>query len=266
MELTLNGKNAIVTGGGSNIGRSIALTLAEEGANIAIFDLDETAALGVFQEAKEAGATGEMAAYATDLTDRLQVEASVGRVAEKFEQIDILINCVGGDEAGPFLGQSPELHEKLVDLNYMSVVYCMRTILPHMVERGYGRVVSLASDAGRMGEFHEAVYSGAKAGVIALTKSLAREVGRHNVTLNVICPGLTIPEDPEAVPETSMLWAGDAFDFWTPERRASAARRYALRRLGNAQDVANVAVFLASDRCNFVTGQTWSVSGGYTMM
>ncbi len=266
MELTLNGKNAIVTGGGSNIGRRIALTLAEEGANIALFDIDETAALGVIQDAKEAGASGTLAAYSTDVTDRQQVEASVQRVVEEFGRVDILINGAGGDQQGAFLEQPPELHEKLVDLNYMGTVHCMRTVLPYMIERSYGRIVSVGSDAGRMGEYHEAVYSGAKAAVIALSKSLAREVGRHNVTLNVVCPGLTIPEDPEAVAATSMLWAGEAIDFWTPERRASASRRYALRRLGTAQDVANVVVFLASDRCNFVTGQTWSVSGGYTMM
>jgi 2-hydroxycyclohexanecarboxyl-CoA dehydrogenase len=265
MDLTLNGRNAIVTGAGSNIGRSIALTLAEEGVNLALFDIDEEAALGVVQDAKNAGASGALTVHHTDVTDREQVEASVRRVIDEFEQVHILVNGAGGDQQGPFIGQSPELQEKLVNLNYMGAVHCMRTVLPHMIEHGYGRIVSLGSDAGRMGEFHEAVYSGAKAAVIALSKSLAREAGRHNVTFNVVCPGLTIPDDPEAVASTSM-WAGGAIDFWTPERRESASRRYALRRLGTPQDVANVVVFLASDRCNFVTGQTWSVSGGYTMM
>ncbi len=265
MELTLNGKNAIVTGGGSNIGRRIALTLAEEGANIALFDIDETAALGVIQDAKEAGASGMLAVYSTDVTDRQQVEDSIRRVVEEYGQVHILVNGVGWDQMGAFLDQTPEFHDKIVDLNYMGSLRCMRAVLPHMVEHGYGRIVSLGSDAGRMGEFHEAVYSGAKAAVMALTKSLAREVGRHGVTLNVVCPGLTVPEGPEAV-GTASMWAGGMVDFWTPERRDSASRRYPLRRLGTAQDVANVVVFLASDRCNYVTGQTWSVSGGYTMM
>ncbi len=265
MDLTLEGKTAIITGGGSNIGRSIVLTMAEEGANVVVFDIDEAAAQAVVRQAKEGGASGRLEVYSTDVTDRQQVEQSVRRAVEEFGQVQILVNGVGWDQMGAFLEQTPEFHDKIVDLNYMGSLRCMRAVLPHMVERGYGRIVSLGSDAGRMGEYHEAVYSGSKAAVMALTKSLAREVGRHGVTLNVVCPGLTVPEGPEAVGASSM-WAGGMVDFWTPERRDSASRRYPLRRLGTAQDVANVVVFLASDRCNFVTGQTWSVSGGYTMM
>jgi NAD(P)-dependent dehydrogenase (short-subunit alcohol dehydrogenase family) len=265
MDLKLAGKTAIVTGGGSNIARSIVLTMAEEGANVALFDIDEAAAQAVVTQAKEEGASGRLEVFPTDVTDRQQVEDSIGRVVKEFGQVHILVNGVGWDQMGAFLDQTPEFHDKIVDLNYMGSLRCMRAVLPHMVERGYGRIVSLGSDAGRMGEFHEAVYSGAKAAVMALTKSLAREVGKFGVTLNVVCPGLTLPEGPEAVGSTSM-WAGGMVDFWTTERRDSASRRYPLRRLGNAQDIANVVVFLASDRCNFVTGQTWSVSGGYTMM
>ena len=265
MDLTLQGKNAIVTGGGSNIGRRIVMTLADEGANVAVFDIDEATASGVTKEAKEAGASGVLTVHPTDVTDSQQVEASVQRVVEKFEQVHILINCVGWDEIGLFVEQPLELHERIVNLNYMGTIHCMRAVLPHMVEQGYGRIVSMGSDAGRAGEFREAVYSGTKAAIIALSKSLAREVGKYNITLNVVCPGLTIPDDPEAV-GTSSGWSGGLIDYWTPERRESAARRYALRRLGKAQDIANAVVFLASDRCNFVTGQTLSVSGGYTMM
>ncbi len=265
MDLTLKGKSAIVTGGASNIGRSIVLTMAEEGADVMLFDIDEAGANAVVREAQEAGATGRLAVYSTDVTDRQQVEDSVRRAAEDLGQIHILVNGVGFDRPSYFVDQTPEFHEKIMDLNFMGVVRCVGAVLPHMIENGYGRIVSLGSDAGRMGEFHEAVYSGAKAGVMALTKSLAREVGRNNITLNVVCPGLTVPDSPEAVGESSM-WAGDMVDYWTPERRDSASRRYPLRRLGTAQDIANVVVFLSSDRCNFVTGQTWSVSGGYTMM
>lgn len=265
MDLTLKGKNAVVTGGGSNIGRRIVLTLAEEGANVTVFDIDEESAERAVRDAKEAGAQGRMAVYHTDVTDREQVEASARLAVEEFEQVHILVNSVGWDRVGPFVEQPPELHERLVDLNYMGTVHCVRALLPHMIEHRYGRIVSMGSDAGRMGEFHEAVYSGAKAAVIALSKSLAREAGKYNVTLNVVCPGLTVPDGPEAVGAASM-WAGGMTDFWTPERRESASRRYALRRLGTAQDIANVVVFLASERCNFVTGQAWSVSGGYTMM
>jgi NAD(P)-dependent dehydrogenase (short-subunit alcohol dehydrogenase family) len=264
MDLELRGKNAIVTGGGSNIGRSIVLTLAQEGANIAVFDVDEDTAGRVVQEARDTGAAGELSVHRTDITDQGQVEASVGAVIEKLGQVHVLVNGVGWDETSPFVGQQAEFHEKVVRINYMGPVNLMRSTVPHMVENGYGRVVSLGSDAGRAGEYHEAVYAGAKAGVIGLSKSLAKEVGRQNVTFNVVCPGLTIAE-PGSAGRISM-WSQEALDYWTPERRHSAARRYALKRLGTPQDVANVVVFLASDRCNFVTGQVWSVSGGYTMM
>ncbi len=264
MDLTLRGKNAVVTGGGSNIGRSIVLTLAEEGANVAVFDVDEETANNVIREAREAGSTGELSVQRTDVTDADQVGHSVRRVIEELGQIHVLINGVGWDQTSPFIGQPAEFHERVVSINYMGPVNLMRAVVPHMVENGYGRVVSLGSDAGRAGEYHEAVYAGAKAGVIALSKSLAKEVGRQNVTFNVVCPGLTIAE-PESAGRISM-WSQEALEYWTPERRHSAARRYALKRLGTPQDVANVVVFLASDRCNFVTGQVWSVSGGYTMM
>ena len=264
MDLTLEGKNAIVTGGGSNIGRSIVLTLAGEGANVAVFDVDEETAGSVIQEAKDAGATGDLSVRRTDVTDAAQVEASVDTAIGKFGQVHVLINGVGWDETSPFITQKADFHEKIVRINYMGPVNLMRAVVPHMVENGYGRVVSLGSDAGRAGEYHEAVYAGAKAGVIGMSKSLAKEVGRQNVTFNVVCPGLTIPE-PEATGKVSM-WSKEALEYWTPEVRKSAARRYALKRLGTPQDVANVVVFLASDRCNFVTGQVWSVSGGYTMM
>jgi 2-hydroxycyclohexanecarboxyl-CoA dehydrogenase len=264
MDLTLKGKNAIVTGGSSNIGRSIVQTLADEGVNVAVFDIDEATAGDVIKEAKAAGATGELSVHRTDVTDTTQVEASVQAAIERLGQVHILINGVGWDETSPFVGQQADFHEKIVNINYMGPVNMMRALVPHLVENEYGRVVSLGSDAGRAGEYHEAVYAGAKAGVIGLSKSLAKEVGRQNVTFNVVCPGLTIPE-PDTAGKISM-WSKEALEYWTPEVRKSAARRYALKRLGTPQDVANVVIFLASDRCNFVTGQVWSVSGGYTMM
>jgi NAD(P)-dependent dehydrogenase (short-subunit alcohol dehydrogenase family) len=265
MDLMLRGKTAIVTGGGSNIGRAIVLTLAQEGANVGIFDIDEEAAQKVARQIKEEAPAIRCEIYRTDVTDWTQVEASVRKAIDDFGQIHILINSVGWDQIGLFLEQSPELHTKIIRINYEGIINCFRALLPHMVERRYGRIISLSSDAGRIGEYREAVYSGAKAAVIGFSKAIAREVGRYNITVNVVCPGLTIPEGPEAI-GTSSMWAGPLADFWTPERREKAARSYPLQRLGTAQDVANVVVFLASDRCAFVTGQTWSVSGGYTMI
>ena len=263
MDLTLKGKNAIVTGGSSNIGRSIVSTLAQEGANIVVFDIDVSSATKVIELVKSEGAIGDLSVKETDITNAANVTSSVQEVIEKFRQVHILVNGVGWDETSPFIGQQAEFHEKVVDINYLGPLNCLRALVPHMAENEYGRVVSLGSDAGRTGEYQEAVYAGAKAGVIALSKSLAKEVGRQNVTFNVVCPGLTIAE-PDSAGQISM-WSEEAIKYWTPERRHSAARRYALKRLGTPQDVANVVVFLASDRCNFVTGQVWSVSGGYTM-
>jgi 2-hydroxycyclohexanecarboxyl-CoA dehydrogenase len=133
-----------------------------------------------------------------------------------------------------------------------------------MIERGYGRVVSIGSDAGRIGEWREAVYSGTKAGVIAMSKAIAREVGKHGITLNVVCPGL-VPGTPETSGRESM-WASDQGKLFSPEVLAKAARAYPLRRLGTAEDVVPAVLLLASDRASYITGQTLSVSGGYTMI
>lgn len=263
MELGLAGKTVIVTGGASNIGRAIVLGFAREGANVVIADIDEQQAQKVAAEAGAAGG-GRTLAARTDVSDPQAVEAMVGRAVEEFGRVHVLVNNVGWVLDRLFLEQPREEWERLLNINLWSVINCLRAVLPGMVEAGHGRIVSVGSEAGRMGEFREAVYSACKGGVIALSKALAREVGRYGITLNVICPALTVPESEEEIGEHSMWRLG--MKVFNEEAKEKAKSRYALRRLGTAEEVANAVVFLASDAASFITGQTLSVSGGYTMM
>lgn len=264
MDLGLKGKTAIVTGGGSNIGRAIALTMAGEGANVVIAELDEVQGNKVATEAKALKAGGEAVVIKTDVTDLASVEELVKKTLEKFGKIDILINNVGWDNLMFFVETTPEFWDKVITLNYKSVLNCIKTVLPHMIDQKGGSIVSMGSDAGRMGDPREAVYGGTKGAIISFTKAVARENGRFGVRLNVVCPGATIPEKAEDIGEQSMWKLG--FEFFTPEFKEKWSKSYALRRLGTPQEVANAVVFLASDRASFITGQTLSASGGYSMM
>jgi Dehydrogenases with different specificities (related to short-chain alcohol dehydrogenases) len=262
--LGLEGKTAIVTGGGSNIGRGIVLGFAEQGANVAIAELDETQGGKVAKEANALG-KGKIEYIKTDVTDWDSVQAMVKQTLAKLGQIDILVNVVGWVMDRLFIEKPRDEWEKEVQRNFWSDINCIRAVVDHMIERKYGKIVSIGSDAGRMGEFREAVYAGCKGGVIAMSKSLARELGRYGININVICPGLTVPENMDAVSKES-LWTKESLDIFTPEAQERAAKAYPLRRLGKPSDVANAVLFLASDRAGYITGQTLSVSGGYTMM
>jgi 2-hydroxycyclohexanecarboxyl-CoA dehydrogenase len=264
MDLELAGKTVIVTGGGSNIGRAIALTFAREGANVVIADIDEGQANKVASEANTLGGGGKTIVVRTDVTDYQEVEAMVGRASDEFGRIHVLVNNVGWVLDRLFLEQPHEDWEKTVNINLWSVIYCMRAVLPQMVENGYGRIVSISSEAGRVGEYREAVYGACKAGVIGLTKSLAREVGRYGITLNAVCPAVTVPRAEDEIGEHSLWKVG--LQLFTPEVQEKAKRLYPLRRLGEAEDTANAVVFLASDAASFITGQSLSVSGGFTMI
>lgn len=264
MELGLTGKAALVTGGASNIGRAIVLSLAAEGAHVVIADIDEAQAERVSGVVSAGSWGGRVLVVPTDVTDPEQVEAVVGRTVEEFGQIDVLVNNVGWTFDRLFLDKPREELVREVDINLWGVIDGMRAALAHMVEQGSGRIVSVSSDAGRAGEYREAVYSACKAGVIGLTKSLAREVGRVGIAINCVCPGLTVPEDDREIGEASM-WH-ELKDVFTVQAMEKAKEGYPLRRLGRAQDTANAVVFLCSDAASFITGQTLSVSGGYTMV
>ena len=260
MDLGLEGKTVIITGGGSNIGRGITLAFAKEKTNITIADIDEPQAQKVANKAKELGSKAMV--VKTDVTDWNQVQAMVKKTLDEYGKIDILVNNVGGDVLKLFTEKTREEYDWIIKLNYWSPIKCIRAVLDHMIERRYGRIVSIGSDAGRMGEFREAIYGGCKAATISMSKTIAREVGRYGITVNVVCPGTTPPTDPDAIGEKS-LWKEAPF---TAEMLEKAAKGYPLRRLGTPQDVANAVVFIASDAAGYITGQTLSVSGGYTMI
>ena len=264
MELGLEGKTAIVTGGGANIGRGITFAFAKEGSNVVIADIDEEQGQKVVKEAEGLG--GKVIVIKTDVTDYDSVEAMVRKTLETFGKIDVLVNNAGFVSNKLFMKKPREEWEKEIKINYLGVVNCIRAVLDHMIERKAGRIVNIASDSGRMGEPREAVYSGTKGAVIAFSKAIAREMGRFSITVNSICPGATIPEKPGTAGRDSM-WAGDVtVDMIPPETKERIISQYPLQRMGKPEDVANAALFLASDVANFITGQTLSVSGGFSMM
>ena len=252
--MSQDGRSAIVTGGGRGIGRAIALALAGQGCNVAILDLIEENAQSV---KKEVEALGRRAlALRVDLTQQSQVEQAVAKVLAEFGQIDILVNNAGWDKLEPFLESQPETWEKIIAINLKSVLYTAKAILPHMVSRGSGKVVSIGSDAGRGGSTGEAVYAATKGAIIAFSKSLAREMARYKINVNVVCPGLTETPLLQEVRDTSEK-AHKIVDAIT--------RAIPLGRVGAPEDIANAVAFLASPAADYITGQTLSVSGGLTM-
>ena len=263
MELGLADKTVIITGGGSNIGRAIAHAFAGEGSNIVIAELDPAQGQRVADEIAALGACGRATIVATDVTHHESVNAMVERASAEFGGVDVLVNNAGWTIDRLFLEKPREEWEREVQVNLWGAINCIHAVLPGMVERQKGSIVCLSSDAGRMGEYREAVYSACKAGVIALSKSIARETGRYGLRLNCVCPGLVVPPDEETISETSM-WH-QMRNVFTPEARERAVRAYPLRRMAQAREIANAVVFLASDAAGFITGQTLSVSGGYTM-
>jgi 2-hydroxycyclohexanecarboxyl-CoA dehydrogenase len=262
MDLGYKGKSVIVTGGASNIGRGIVLAFAREGANITLADLDTAQADRVAEAARKLG--GEVQVVKTDVTDFAQVQAMVGKAQERFGGVQVLVNNVGWDQLMFFTQTTPEFWEKIVRVNYMSVLNCTRAVLDLMIKAQKGAIVSISSDASRQGEAREAVYGGIKAGINSFMKTIARENGRYGIRCNVVCPGVTVPEEDEEVGSNSMWATKDA--MFTADQFDKIAKALPLRKLGRPRDVANAVVFLASDAAGHVTGQVLSVSGGYSMI
>lgn len=259
MDLGLAERVVVVTGGASNIGRGIALAFAAEGAQVCIADRDVEQAERVSDEA------AAVTAIATDVTDQASAQAMVDAVLAAHGRIDVLVNCAGWVMDRLFLDKPREEWEREVDVTLWGFVNCTRAVLPSMIDNGGGSIVSIGSDAGRIGEYREAVYSGAKAAVIAMSKAIAREVGRHGIRLNVVCPGLVPPQ--LAATGAQSMWSGELADVLaSDDALAKAVRAYPLRRAGTPQDVADAVLFLASERASYITGQTLSVDGGYVMI
>jgi 3-oxoacyl-[acyl-carrier protein] reductase len=269
LEIDLTGRVALVTGGSRGLGRADALTLARAGADVAIADLlveselsEETDAYGplatvarqqglvhtesTVAEIRELGRRA--LAVRCDVTDRAQVDAAVGRVVAELGSADILVNNAGTlDHAAQFADQSPALWERDLRVNLTGAFNCAQAVWPHMRERGWGRIVNMASVAGTLGGFGQASYSTTKAGLLGLTRTLALEGGRHGITCNAIVPGIIGTE---------------AFHMANPATNERIAQRTVFRRPGEPQDVANAIAFLCSDLAAYVTGIELNVSGG----
>lgn len=251
--MKLKDRAAFVTGAASGIGRGIALALAREGARVTIADLNAAGARSVAAEIETAG--GVAFAQPLDITDVAAVDAAVDAAAARGGGLQILVNCAGWDKPMPFVDTTPEFWERILAINLKGPMACARAALRHMIKHQSGKIVSIASDAGRVGSSGEAVYSAAKGGVIALTKTIAREVARHRINVNCICPG----------PSDTPLFQQE-FVATSPKLAESLKRVIPWGRLGVPDDVAPAVVFLASDDAGFITGQTLSVSGGLTMI
>jgi 2-hydroxycyclohexanecarboxyl-CoA dehydrogenase len=250
--MELHDRVAVVTGGGRGIGASIAAALGAAGADVAVWDLDRERAEST-AERLVAENGGRVVGIGVNVADHAGVDAAVTRTEQELGPIDILVNNAGIDVIGPFLESDPKSWDRIIDVNLRGPITTCYRIVRDMVERGRGRVVNLGSDAGKVGSSGEAVYSATKGGVIAFTKTLAREVAANGITVNCVCPGPT---------DTALL---DQVAESNQKLYDSLARAIPLKRIAQPSDIAPAVVFLASDAAGYITGQALSVSGGLTM-
>jgi 2-hydroxycyclohexanecarboxyl-CoA dehydrogenase len=246
--MRLEGKTAVITGAASGIGRATAEKFAAAGAHVLLGDIAADAGEAVAARLRERGQRADF--IRLDVTDPASIEAFRRDAAHRAPPVDIVANVAGWGKTEPFVKNTSDFWRKVVDLNLMGPIAVTRAFVEPMMERKYGKVVTVASDAGRVGSLGETVYSAAKGGAIAFTKSLAREAARYNITVNCVCPGPTDTPLMAAVPEKFK----DAFIRVTP-----------MQRLALPEEIADAVLFFASDATSFVTGQVLSVSGGLTM-
>jgi len=244
---------ALVTGAGSGIGRAIALRLAAAGARVGVLDRDALSAQSSVDRIQSAG--GDARAVVADITDRAAVEAAVAEFRDAFGAISILVNNAGWDRIEPFIRNDPALWDRLIDINLKGPIYCTRAVVDDMMAAGRGKIVSISSDAARVGSNGEAVYAACKGAVISFSKTLARELARYRINVNVVCPGPTetallqeITQGPEGAKVIEAI-----------------KRTVPLRRLGTPDDIAAAVLFFVLPDADYITGQVLSVSGGLTM-
>ena len=241
-------RSAIVTGGASGIGRATARLLACNGARVFVGDVDAIRGAELADEC--AGESLPIDFLPMDLTDPASVTQFVEAIEAKVQRVDVLVNAAGWDRIEPFMDNAPELWDRLISINLMGAIRLTRAVLPPMIAAGQGKIVNIASDAGRVGSMGETVYSAAKGGLIAFTKSLAREMARHRINVNCVCPG----------PTDTPLFAS------LPDRlRDALTRAIPFRRIATPEEIAEAVMFFAGPRSDYITGQVLSVSGGLTM-
>jgi len=247
-------KTVVVTGGGGGIGGATCRRFASEGAQVAVYDMNLEAAEKVAVGIREAG--GQARAFRCDITDRASVDAAVAATLEQLGAIDVLVNNAGWDVFKPFTKTEPAQWDKLIAINLIGALHMHHAVLPGMAARKAGRIVNIASDAARVGSSGEAVYAACKGGLVAFSKTIAREHARHGITVNVVCPG----------PTDTALFADYKEGAGNPEKLMEAfTRSIPLGRIGQPDDLPGAILFFASDDAGYVTGQVLSVSGGLTM-
>lgn len=246
--MRFNDKVILVTGGASGIGLATCRAFAELGGQVLLTDVNAEAGA---RAAAELAVAGKVRFIPLDITDRTQCDGVAAKVKSEIGRLDVLVNGAGWDVVEPFMNNTPDYWNKIIAINFLGPVQLSRALLPLLIETGAGRIVNVSSDAGRVGSSGETVYAGAKGGVIAFTKSLAREMVRHNVRVNCVCPGPT---------DTPL------FATLNDKLKAALINAIPMRRLAKPSEIADAIVFFASDRTSYVTGQVLSISGGLTMV
>lgn len=247
-------RTALVTGGGRGIGREICFGLARDGKRVAVADFRPEEAATTVGLINEAGGTA--IAVAMDVADSDSVATGLLQVQDELGPVEVLVNCAGWDDLKPFLETDEAFWDQIIEVNYKGTLRTVHGCLPGMIDTGWGRIVNIGSDAGRVGSSLEAVYSGAKGGIIAFTKTIAREVARNGITANTVCPG------PTATPLLDEI-ASNSDDG--DKVIGAMARAVPMKRVGQPDEVASAVVYFCSEAAGFISGQTLSVSGGLTM-
>ncbi len=246
--MRLKEKKVIVTGAGQGIGRSIALKMAQEGADVVLFEKNPDTGNQVRKEIEDLGKKGLN--FTVDVADKEQVDSSMKQVLNEWKRIDILVNNAGFDRPAKLLDVKEEDWEAVLGVHLKGTLNCIQAVAPHMIQNNYGKIINISSVWGKAGAISEISYTSAKAGIIGLTKSVARELGRYQINVNVVLPGLILTPTISRMPEKYQRMILED----TP-----------LRRMGQPEEVANVVAFLASDEASFVTGALIEVSGGWNM-
>lgn len=247
--MKFDGKTVLVTGAASGIGLATAQRFAEADARVILTDINAAVGEEAAAHLRAGGADAHF--IPLNITDPASAQAVAERVRLEFDRLDVLVNAAGWDVIEPFMDNTPQYWDKVVALNFMGPIQVTRAMLPLLIESGSGRIVSIGSDAGRVGSYGETVYAGAKGGIIAFTKSLARELTRKQVRVNCVCPGPT---------DTPL------FATHSEKMRQALIAAIPMKRLAKPSEIADAVLFFASDRSSFVTGQVLSVSGGLTMV